>query len=526
MKRPGKKALGTIAFAVALLFAALLFHRQLLAWFTGKSISGAAGKAVAVTAGPYSLTAALDPDPPRQTGNALVLEVKDASGKPIGDAQVSVVWDMPAMGAMAEMKGNAKVTNEKNGRYRAAFDLPGGGSWTLATTIHAGQGDASQSFTMTVGTAGLGAAAPEAIDHYTCPMHPSVAEKAPGKCPICGMTLVPVTKAQKTEGVVTIDDARRQLIGVRTAPVTVGPMKRSFRAVGRVTYDESSLADVNLRVRGWITKLYVDKTGQRVARGQTLFDLYSPELYNAQQDYLIAIGGGDAGARVSGLATAARERLHLLGMSDGQVDAITKSGKPRESVAFASPASGYVVEKDVVEGASVEPGARLYRVGALTNVWVDAEVYEADLANVRVGQPAAVTLDYLPGRTYDAKVSYVYPDVDPKMRVGRVRVELANRELDLRPGMFASVALSADLGTRLQVPVGAVVYTGPRRLVFVDLGEGRFRPTEVHVGAESDGMVEVVDGLRAGDVVATSGVFLISAEARLTTKADDWNPTP
>ena len=690
----------SVAFVIALLVAAIVFHRPLIAWFTGKNLGGNEGKPASMSAGPFSLTAALDPDPPQQKGNSLVLVVKDVSGKAVDDAKIEVFWDMPAMGGMAEMKGGAKISHEKEGRYRAEFDLPMGGSWTLKTTIHAPQGDASQDFTMTVGSAGLGvgassaapaasasaaplaaitysppafdalrstmdayertraalardrmegvsdgartiaqalraasaampkehaevatraaasgdrvasattldgarkafadlnrdflgivsadarltdgwrvfecgmfegkprwmqrapapenpymgttmptcglpsawnvapspsanAAAPGEIDHYTCSMHPSVNQKGPGKCHICGMDLIPVTKEQHDQGVVMIDDARRQLIGVRTAPVTLAPMTSAFRAVGHVSYDESALADVNLKVRGWITKLYVNQTGQRVARGQTLFELYSPELYNAQQDYLLAIGGAagsaDAGSLVEGLAKAARQRLRLLGMSDGQVDAIAKRGAPMENVAFGAPASGFVIEKDVVEGASVEPGMRLYRIAALSKVWVEAEIYEADLANVRVGQRADVTLDYLQGRSYDAKVSYVYPYLDPKSRTGQVRIELANKDLDLRPGMYANVALSADLGTRTQVPAAAVVYTGPRRLVFVDLGQGRFKPQEVQVGVEAEGMYEVLSGLRPGDVVATSGVFLIAAEARISTAAKYWESAP
>jgi Cu(I)/Ag(I) efflux system membrane fusion protein len=382
---------------------------------------------------------------------------------------------------------------------------------------------------------GQSGAAPGAIDHYTCSMHPSVRQAAPGTCPICGMTLVPVTREQQEQGVVLIDEGRRQLIGVRTEPVVSAPMRMTFRAVGHVTYDESALSDVNLKVRGWITKLYVNETGQRVSKGQPLFSMYSPELYNAEQDFLLGLQGSAASAaadssstprRTDLLARASRQRLHLLGLSDAQIDAIAQSGKPSEDLAIASPASGFVIEKNVVEGASVEAGTRLYRVAALSKVWVDADVYESDLAHVRVGQNATVTLDYLPGRAYEAKVAYLYPYLDPTARTGRVRLELTNRELDLRPGMYASVSLSSDLGTRVQVPAAAVVYTGPRRLVFVDVGGGRFRPTEVQVGTESNGVYEVLGGISPGDQVATSGVFLIAAEARISTAARYWETTP
>jgi Cu(I)/Ag(I) efflux system membrane fusion protein len=363
-------------------------------------------------------------------------------------------------------------------------------------------------------------------------MHPSVKQSGPGKCPICGMDLIPVTRAQQQQGVVIIDEARRQLIGVRTASVVEAPMRDAFRAVGHVAYDESSLADVNLKVHGWITKLYVSQTGQRVARGQTLFTVYSPELYNAEQDFLLATQSGapsaseGASGRGELLGRAARQRLHLLGLDEGQIDALAKKGAPQESVAISAPASGFVIEKNVVEGASVDAGMRLYRIAALDKVWIDADVYEADLAHVLVGQAARVTLDYLPGRVYDAKVAYVYPYLDPATRTGRVRVELANRKLDLRPGMFVNVELATDLGSHVQVPAAAIVYTGPRRLAFVDVGEGRFRPQEVRVGTESNGMYEVLEGLRPGDVVATSGVFLIAAEARISTAAQYWEASP
>lgn len=375
------------------------------------------------------------------------------------------------------------------------------------------------------------ASSSDEVDHYTCSMHPSVKQAGPGKCAICGMDLIPVTKAQQAEGVVMIDEGRRQLIGVRTSAVIEAPLRSSFHALGHVAYDESAFTDVNLKVKGWITKLLVNETGQRVARGQTLFTMYSPELYGAEQDFLLAsrsapMAGmpGDAGApRVASFAHAARKRLSLLGLSDVQIDAVAAKGEPIESTAVPSPASGFVIEKNVVEGASVDAGMRLFRIAALNKVWVEADVYQADLAHVRVGQPAKVTLDYLPGRAYDAKLSYVYPYLETGARTGRVRIELSNKELELRPGMYASVELSSDLGPRVQVPASAIVYTGPRRLVFLDLGEGRFRPQEVRVGTEAGGMYEVLEGLKPGDMVATSGVFLIAAEARISTAAKYWD---
>lgn len=370
---------------------------------------------------------------------------------------------------------------------------------------------------------------PDAIDHYTCSMHPSVHQAGPGKCPICGMDLIPVTRSQQQEGLVLIDEARRQLIGVRVGSVTEAPLQRTLRAVGRVAYDESKLTDVTLKVRGWITRLLVNETGQRVRQGQPLFQLYSPDLFSAQQDFLLARGGSGgaaSGAASPLLAQSARQRLHLLGLGDAEIDALERRGTPSESVPFPSPASGFVIEKAVVEGAAAEAGMRLYRIASLDSVWVEAELYEADLARVRAGERATVTLDYVPGRAYEGKVSYIYPFVDPVARTGRIRVVLANPALELRPGMYASVSLVSAPAPRLQVPVSAVVYTGPRRLVFLDLGAGRFRPQEIRVGAESGGMYEVLEGLKPGDRVATSGVFLIAAEARISTAAKYWEKTP
>jgi Cu(I)/Ag(I) efflux system membrane fusion protein len=371
------------------------------------------------------------------------------------------------------------------------------------------------------------------IDHYTCSMHPSVNQKTPGSCPICGMTLIPVTKKQQAQGEVIIDDARRQLIGVRTSPVTLAPMRRSFKATGKVAYDESSLTDVNLKVQGWISKLFVNESGQKVARGQPLFSLYSPELFNAEQDFLLAskgampasATGADTDNHANSFRNAARQRLHLLGLSEDQIIAIESKGAPQENITVPSPASGFVIEKNVVEGSSVDPGMRLYRIAALNKVWIEADIYEADLASVKVGQPAQVTLNYLPDRAYDAKIAYVYPYLDSAARTGRVRIELSNKDLELRPGMYASVELQAEREPALQVPASAVIYTGPRRLVFVDLGNGHLRPQEIHIGIEEGGMYEVRDGLKAGDVVVTSGAFLIAAEARISTAAKYWDST-
>ncbi|MBP6627859.1 MAG: FixH family protein [Kofleriaceae bacterium] len=361
------------------------------------------------------------------------------------------------------------------------------------------------------------------VSHYTCSMHPSVRKDVPGTCPICSMNLSPVTYDEEESGVIMIDEARRGQVGIRTGKVVKAPMARSIRAVGRVAYDETRLRDVTLKLGGWITKLHVERTGQPVKKGQLLFTLYSPELYAAQQEFLLAKANHVEGGRGDYLVKAAEKKLQLWGLSKGQIESIVKRGEPMEDMPFYSPASGYVIEKEVVEGAAVEAGQKLFRIAALDRVWVEAELYEADLALVSKGQLATISLSYLPDKTYEGKVSYVYPYLDPASRTARVRVELANQALELKPDMYATVAFAIDLGPRLQVSVDAVVYTGPRRLVFVDLGEGRLKPVEVTLGVRTDEVVEVKAGLHEGDVVVTSGNFLVAAESRIRSAAKIWS---
>jgi Cu(I)/Ag(I) efflux system membrane fusion protein len=355
------------------------------------------------------------------------------------------------------------------------------------------------------------------VSHYTCSMHPSVRRDAPGTCPLCGMALSPVTFEEQESGVVRIDEARGREIGIRTGKVERAPMKRTLRAVGRVAYDETRLRDVTLKLGGWITKLHVTQTGQPIRSGQILFTLYSPELFAAQQEYLLARGRHDA------LERAAQKKLELWGLSAAQIAKVAEKGEPLEDVPFFAPAGGYVIEKNVVEGAAVQPGERLFRIAALDKVWVEAELFEADLPSVKAGTRATVELSYLPGATFDGKVAYVYPYLDPVARTGKVRVELPNAGRELKPDMFATVSFAVDLGPRLQIPIDAVVYTGPRRLVFVDLGEGRLRPQEVTLGARTDDKVEVLSGLTEGQTVVTSGNFLVAAESRIRSASKFWS---
>lgn len=366
------------------------------------------------------------------------------------------------------------------------------------------------------------------ISHYTCPMHPSVHEAHPGSCPICGMDLVPVLTSEAKDGVVRVDPARLQEIGVRFATVERSALRNVIRASGTVTWDETKLVDVSLKVGGFVRDLYADALGEPVVAGEPLFSVYSPELYAAQVEYLEALRAQTAArgtslpGRADGLLRAARTRLRLWDLADADVAALVARGAPLEAVPVRARASGFLVEKNVVAGGAIVAGERLFRIAPLDRVWVDAQVFESDAPLVAVGQKARLHAPTLPADGLDGSVSYLYPVLDPGTRTVRARLALANAELALRPGMWVEVELESDLGPRLHVPVSAVIYAGPRRVVFVDRGEGRLEPRTVETGVVTDDAIEIRSGLEEGERVVASGNFLIAAESRLKSALEQW----
>jgi Cu(I)/Ag(I) efflux system membrane fusion protein len=468
----------------------------------------ATDQAVATRAGAFTVEAALDPDPPRQEGNALRVTVKDAQGKPVESATVGFEYLMPAMGAMAEMRGKGEVSAKGSGRYEVKFDVPMTGAWNLTLTIEAGGQRASAEYRMTVGAKGLTAAG-------------TPAAAGPGEASRSA------DHGAET-GVVVVDAQRRQAIGVRTEPVQRRLLVITIRAAGKVAYDQTRLHDVSVKYKGWIADLVADEPGQPVRKGQALFTLYSPELYAAQEELLSVITSQktaratSAPDRADYLVQAARQRLRLWDLTETQIDRIAATGHAVQNVPIVSPVSGHLVEKNVVDGAAVEPGMRLLRIAGLDRVWVEADVYESELPLVKVGQAARVVLPYEPHRDFQGRISFVYPYVDPSTRTARVRVELANPGLELKPDMYANVELQRDLGFRLAVPEQAVLYAGERRFVFLDLGQGRLRPEQIEVGARAGDLFEVVKGLEEGDVIVTSGNFLVAAESRLKLAMEQW----
>lgn len=384
------------------------------------------------------------------------------------------------------------------------------------------------------GSTALDAATPvhdhaaDEVAYYTCSMHTSVRSETPGKCPICGMELVAVSREEVETGVIIVDAQRRQSIGVTTEAVARRPLTRTVRAVGRVAYDETGLVDVSLKVRGWIGEIFVDAPGMRVRRGDPLFTLYSPELFAAQEELVAAAASqraalsGGAPGRADYLVTAARRRLRLWDIGEDQVERALRAGKALEYVPITSPASGYVIEKNVVQGAAIEPGMRLYRIADLDRVWLEADLYESDLALVKVGDPVRIHLPYAPESSLEGRVAFLYPYLDEVPRTGRARIDLANPGLALKPAMYADVTIDKALGERLAVPEDAILYAGERSFVFVDLGEGRLKPRQVRTGQVAGDWVEILDGIDEGERVVTSGNFLIAAESRLKLDMEHW----
>jgi len=329
---------------------------------------------------------------------------------------------------------------------------------------------------------------------------------------------------QKQPYEITIGPERRQLMGVRTGSVMKGPMNLAIRAFGNVMYNETELQCVTLRVRGWITDLTVNYQGEYVKKGARLFTLYSPDLYAAQKEYLQILkrGAHEAIIGIHPLVKSARERLKLWGVSEEQIDEITNLKKPFEKMPFFAPVDGYVIEKNVIEGDIVEAGMKVFRIVPITNVWLKAEIYQSDILQIKQGDKATITLPYLPGKTYSAHVSYIYPYLQGNARTGQVLFQLDNPLQELLPDMYANVEVAVFLGERLQVPESAVIYIGQDRIVFRDLGSGRLSPKKVKVGIRSNGYYEVLSGLTLGDRVVISGNFLIAAESNILSAMKYW----
>jgi Cu(I)/Ag(I) efflux system membrane fusion protein len=325
-------------------------------------------------------------------------------------------------------------------------------------------------------------------------------------------------------GTVRLTPEQIRTFGVTFGTVERRPMERTIRAVGLVTLDETGVAIVAPKIGGWVERLHVDFTGKPVSRGESLLEIYSPELVSAQEELLLAarLEQHVSPSGVEGVARGGRElfesakrRLRYWDISDAQIAELLRTGRVHKTLTLYAPASGIVLEKNVFEGQAIQPGEALFRIADLSEVWVEAEVFEADLALVHEGMAAMVTFAGLPGLTYAGRVEYVYPTLEESSRTMRARIALPNPGGRIKPGMYATVTLERSLGEVLSIPRPAVLRTGERAVAFVDMGQGRLMPHELTLGLEGDDHVEVLAGVESGMRVVTSAQYLIDSESNL-----------
>jgi len=457
------------------------------------------------TSGPFEIGVATIPGTPHVGKNDLLVRVRLADGSPPGNAEVSAYAEMPAMGSMPAMRASADLVETNDGRFEGAVDIRMRGDWPLTVSIvDEINGSATMSFDLATGRPGLRIFSGGRPIGTT-----SVEHGAPATAGLNG-------------GTISVDSRRRQLIGLETDTVTHHDLVRTVRAIGNVTYDERRLTKVSLKYDAWIGELDADFVGAQVTRGQRLFSIYSPDLLAAQQEYVQARNRLFRRSEDNSLLNAARQRLKLWDFSDRELSALEKSGVPREYVPIYSSATGTVVAKHIDSGSAAKAGQTLLRIADLSQVWIEAELYEAELDLISAGMRSTVSLPYLPGHSLEAVVDYIYPYLDKTSRTGRIRLTLDNTAGVLKPDMYAEVTLQVDIGHRLAVPEDAVLFAGNSRVVFVDLGDGRLKPVRIQTGQHAGGMIEVTEGLSLGDVIVTSGNFLIAAETKLRTGIDQW----
>ncbi len=351
---------------------------------------------------------------------------------------------------------------------------------------------------------------------YIGQMHPWIISPKPGTCPICGMDLVPIDP-KNFAGEINIDPVMVQNMGVRIAPVELAVVFRSIRTIGTVAIDESLVTDIHLKLAGWIERLHVDTLWAPVQAGESLFDIYAPELYAAQQEFVLA-AANRTGPRGAELLAAARTKLRFLDISDAAIATLEQSGVPARSMSITAPRTGVVAVKNINVGSYVMPGMTAMRIADLSRVWVDAVVYEHQLDPrlITIGQRASVVPAMTSAAPIPARIDYIYPTIDPRLRELRIRLVVDNVTGSLKPGMFTTVTITETSEPQLVVPREAVVGTGERYVAFVSRGNGGFEPRTVTIGRPTDdGRVAVVTGLAEHERVVTSGQFLLDSETRM-----------
>ena len=364
---------------------------------------------------------------------------------------------------------------------------------------------------------------------YRNPMNPEITSPVPAQDEM-GMDYIPVypeggANSGAPTGTVRIDPTIVQNIGVRTTTAQRSTLSHDIRSIGRVTYDEQRVARLHPKYEGWVEKLFIDKTGDRIRKGDMLLAIYSPQLVSTQEEYLLALNNAeslkdspfpDVREGAASLLRSSKERLQLLDVPAHQIEQLTAERKVMKELHIHSPFDGIVMNIGAREGERITPQTELYMIADLTRVWVIVDLYEDDIPWVRIGDTAKMQVAGIPGRTFSGKVAYIYPYLEAKTRTVKIRLEFANRELALKPEMFANVDIhSSKQVDAVVVPAEAIVRTGTQEQVFIQRAPGEFEPRKVTVGVTADGRTQIVSGVEAGETVVTSSQFLIDSESKL-----------
>jgi Cu(I)/Ag(I) efflux system membrane fusion protein len=371
-----------------------------------------------------------------------------------------------------------------------------------------------------------GTAGEKKIAYYKDPMHPWYTSDKPGKAPDCGMDLVPVYEGESDVKGIKIDPVTVQNIGVKVEDVVKRRLDKVIRTNGKVDYDERKVYSVNTKVMGWVEKLYVDYTGKVVRKGEPLMEFYSPELVTTQEEYLQALAYqkklqesnlDEARKGSAELLESARRRLQYWDIPESEIRALEQRGTPKKTMTIFSPADGIVMDKMVRVGQNVMAGMEMYKIADLSTVWVLADIYQYELPWVKLGQTVDIELSYLPGKPFRGTITYLYPYLNEETKTAKARIEVRNTgTYDLKPDMFATVKIVSPLSVEaVVVPEQAIIRSGERNIAVIALGGGYFDPREVKLGVQSEGYVQVLDGIKEGERIVVSSQFLIDSESNL-----------
>lgn len=360
---------------------------------------------------------------------------------------------------------------------------------------------------------------------YYCPMHPEVTSDRPGVCPICNMDLVkrsenPEKDAAEMEGTLSLTKTGQILANVQTVPVKRENLLQSVTAFGYLDFTESGRRSVTSRFGGRIEKLYVDESGDRVRKGQLLFEIYSPDLIQAQNDYLLAVKNSNTGLisaqnEKNSFVNSSRKKLEIMGLTSEQIRSLEQSGTVQMTVGYYSPYSGTVIEKKIQEGMYVNEGAVIYELADLSTLWNISEIFADDLSVIKVGDNIKFTTSSYPGEQFTGRISFIYPVINSQSRTVKVRADVRNPGEKLKPQMYTETIIEKSSAESLVVPEGAVLFTGKKNVVWIKNKDNAFEPREIKLGIKSDGKYQVLSGLKEGELVAATGGYLIDSESQL-----------